>query len=195
MMHLSRVLSGENWKGTKGYLDSQRSYELVRTILLFSVSGLLFVAGWIGSGSRMNLLTVVAVLGCLPASKSMVSLIMFCRYHSLSEERAQEIKARAGALTQLFDLVFTGNEKNFQVDHMAIKGNTVCGYSGQKNFDEAMFDKHLSGILKADSLTGVSIKIFTDLQKYLARLEQMQELACDEKNTGAIAETLKSVSL
>lgn len=195
MIHLGRLFSTAGWKGTQNYLDSQRAYELVRTILYFAISGAIFALGWLSTGSRLNLLTVVAVLGCLPASKSLVSLIMFWRYHSLSEEAADKIASHAVGLEQLFDMVFTSQDQNFPVGHLVIKGNTVCGYSEDKAFREADFEKHLSKLLRADSLTDVSIKVFTELPKYLTRLDQMQALSCDEKNTKVIAESLKNVSL
>lgn len=194
-MSLVRIFSGDAWKGTKNYLKTQRSYEIIRTILFFSISGALFAAGWISTGSRLNLLTIVAVLGILPASKALVSVIMFCRYQSLSEDSAKQIEAHVQGLTCLYDMVFTGRDKNFPVGHMTIKGNTVCGYTEASKFDEQAFYQHLDQLLKVDSFKNVNVKIFTDLKKYTDRLVQMQELSCDETNTKGIADTLKSVSL
>ena len=194
-MSIVRVFSGEAWKGTKNYLNTQRKYEIIRTILFFAVSGAIFAMGWITTGSRMNLLTVVAVLGMLPASKSLVSVIMFCRYSSLSKDAAEKIEAHVGELTNLFDRVFTGGSQDFNVGHLTIKGNSVCGYSEDPKFDEKKFYEHVDKFLKADSYKSVKVKVFLDLKKYVDRLDQMQELACDESNTKGIADTLKSVSL
>lgn len=194
-MSLVRIFSSDGWKGTKNYLKTQRIYEIIRTILFFSISGALFAAGWISTGSRMNLLTVVAVLGILPASKALVSVIMFCRYQSLSEDASKKIESHASELTCLYDMVFTGREKNFPVGHMTIKGNTVCGYTEQAKFEEQAFYQHLDQLLKVDSFKNVNVKVFTDLKKYVDRLDQMQQLSCDETNTKGIADTLKSVSL
>ena len=195
MIQISRVFSGENHKGKKNYLNTQRRYELARTLLLFGLSASLFIAGYLGTGTRLNLLTIVAVLGCLPASKSLVSLIMFCRYSSTPVDLAEKIDAHVGTLNCLYDLVFTSREKIFHVEHVTVKGTTVCGYSLEKAFDEKAFEKHISQVLKADSINNVSIKIFVDLAKYLNRLDQMQELTCDDRNSSAIMETFKSVSL
>ena len=195
MISIGRLFSSENWKGTKNYLNTQRYYEMARTFFLFGLSGALFGLGIHSTGTRLNLLTIVAVLGCLPASKSLVSLIMFCRYSSPKKDLMEDIDQHAGQLSRLYDLVFTGRERNFFVCHLAVKGNTVCGYTTEKGFDEQAFEKHILALLRADSLTNVSIKIFDDLPKYLTRLDQMQELSCDEKNTNAILDTLKSVSL
>ena len=194
-MSLVRIFSGDGWKGTKNYLKTQRVYEIIRTILFFSISGALFAAGWISTGSRLNLLTIVAVLGILPASKALVSVIMFCRYQSLSETNAEKIEAHVQGLTCLYDMVFTGREKNYFVGHLTIKGNTVCGFTEQSKFDEQAFYQHLDQLIKVDSFKNVNVKVFTDLKKYIDRLDQMQALACDETNTKGIADTLKSVSL
>lgn len=195
MKQLKRLISADEYKGTRNYLKTQKKYELAKTLLLFGISSLLLFLGVFSTGTKMNLLTIIAVLGCLPASKSLVIFIMFCRYSGLREEMADQIQEHVGELTDLYDMIFTGREKNYVVSHLVIKGNTVCGFSQEKDFDETGFVKHVTSILKADSLSNVSVKIFRDLSKYLARLDQMQALECDQTNTGAIKETLKSVSL
>ena len=194
-MKFIRIFSGESYKGTKNYLHTQRKYEIVRTLLFFSISGAIFTMGLISTGTRLNLLTVVAVLGMLPASKSLVSVIMFSRYSSLSSDAADLIEKHSGSLTALFDMVFTGDNGNFPVGHLTIKGNSVCGYSEDPKFDEKKFYEHIDTFLKADSYKNVKVKIFTDLKKYVDRLDQMQELSCDGSNTEGIVNTLKSVSL
>ncbi len=194
-MQLLRMFSKEKYKGTRNYLNSQKKYEILRTCLYFAISGALFAAGWITTGSRENLLTIVAVLGCLPACKSTVDMIMFLRYHSCREPAAGEIAGHSEGIQGLYDLVFTSQDKNYQVAHIAVKGNTLCGYTEDGKFDEQAFYRHLAGILKADGFKEASVKIFTDLNKYTARLDQLRQLEADEKNTAGILNTLKSVTL
>lgn len=215
-MKLSRMFSTGKVKGTRDYLDTQKKYELLRTILYFAVPISLFVAGIIQteagvSGdlhgfalfkaglanpkSRVNLLSIVAVLGLLPASKSLVSVIMFLRFHSLSKEAAEQVTAAGGELQTLYDCVFTSYKKNFEVGHLAVRGNTVCGYSESGKFEEKDFYDHIGDILKRDGHKEVTVKIFTDLNKYIERLGQMISLEESSEKTAAIIETLKSVSL
>ena len=73
-MTISRIFSGEKYKGTFGYLDTQKVYEIIRTVLFYSISIAIFVTGYVTTGTKKNLLTIVAVLGVLPASKSLVSV-------------------------------------------------------------------------------------------------------------------------
>lgn len=197
-MQLLRMFSTEKYKGTRGYLNSQRKYEVIRTALYFAISLSLFIAGYIATKTRMNLLTIVAVLGCLPASKSAVDMIMFLRFRGCDETTASRLEAHSQGLSCLFDMVFTSYQKNYNVAHMVIKGNTICGYTQDPAFPEADFYKHLDGILKADGFKGVSVKIFTDPAKYCSRLEQIKALEIEAKlleDTKGMIATLKSVSL
>ena len=69
-MKLSRLFSYDNFKGSYLYLDTQKKYEIARTIIYFAISFAIFFAGYSLTGTKKNLLTIVAVLGMLPASKS-----------------------------------------------------------------------------------------------------------------------------
>lgn len=194
-MQLTRIFSAEKYKGTRNYLNTQKKYEIIRTLLYFGISISLFVAGYIQTGRKTNLLTVVAVLGCLPASKSAVNAIMFLRFKSCGTDAAAEIGKHCQGICCLYDMVFTSYQKNYVVSHLAVRGNTVCGYSERPDFAEKEFYKHIDHILKMDGLKDVTVKVFTDLKKYTDRLEQMKDLEADEGRTEAVANTLKSVVL
>lgn len=194
-MQLKRLFSTYGVKGTKNYLKTQKKYEIIRTVLYFGISLSLFIGGYIQTGEKANLLSIVAVLGCLPASKSLVGAIMFLRFHSCSEQTCTAIEEHSQGLSCLYDMVFTSYKKNFVVGHMAVSGNTVCGFAENRQFEENAFYQHIGNILKLDGHKGVTVKIFTDLSKYTERLEQMKGLEQDETETQAVAETLKSVVL
>lgn len=194
-MKISRMFFYDNYKGTKNYLRTQKKYEIARTLLYFAISLSLFLAGWEATKTRANLLTVVAVVGCLPACKSLLSVIMFLRYRGCSPENAEKIEAHSLESGGLYDLVFTSYDKNYVVAHLTVRGNTVCGFTQEGNFDEQGFYRHIDDILKKDNLREVSVKIFRDLDKYTRRLEEMQKLPDAEKTTAQIEDVLKSVSL
>lgn len=194
-MKLVRMFSADSYKGQRNYLETQKRYEILRTVLYFVISLSLFIAGWVHTGSRENLLTVVAVLGCLPACKSAVDMIMFLRYKSCKQEIADRIEAHNEGLSGMFDVVFTSYEKNFLINHLTVKGNIICGYTDSDKFEEQAFYKHLDTLLKKDNYKDVTIKIFTDVKKYTDRLEQMKELSDNETVTSGILSTLKSISL
>lgn len=194
-MNLVRMFSSERYKGTKGYLRTQKKYEIVRTILYFAISLSLFISGYITTGRRENLLTIVAVLGCLPACKSAVNMIMFLRYKGCSPALEEEFDTASWGMSCLYDCVFTSYSKNYEIAHLVVCGNTICGFSQDAKFDETHFYKHIDSLLKKDNFKDTSIKIFQDKKKYLNRLAQMKELEVNETLTAGILSTLKSISL
>ena len=194
-MQLKRMFSTDDVKGTRGYLRTQKNYEIIRTVLYFAISIALFIAGWVSTGSRENLLTIVAVLGCLPACKSLVEMFMYLRYKGCDERDASLIAAHTQGLTGLYDCVFTSYEKNFCIHLLSVCGNSICGYSADPKFEEQAFNKHIQAILKKDNYRETSVKIFNDLDKYVKRCEQLKELPPQPELTSGICQTLKSVSL
>lgn len=194
-MQILRMFSHENYKGTMNYLKTQKKYEIVRTILYFVISFSLLIAGYVATKSRMNLLTVVAILGCLPACKSAVDMIMFLRFKGCSPENAEIIATHSEGLHGMYDMIFTSYDKNHQIAHIVVKGNTICGFTEDNKFAEQAFYKHITDILKADNYKETSVKVFSDINKYTERLEQLKELDADERNTEGIINTLKCVSL
>ena len=194
-MQLKRMFSTDDVKGTRGYLRTQKNYEIIRTVLYFAISLALFITGWVSTGSRENLLTIVAVLGCLPACKSLVEMFMYLRYKGCDERDAALIAAHTQGLTGLYDCVLTSSEKNFCIHHLTVCGNTICGYTADPKFEEQAFNKHIQAILKKDNYREVSVKIFNDLDKYLTRCDQLKELSSQPELSAGICQTLKSVSL
>ncbi len=195
-MKLGRFFDTENYKGKKSYLKSQRTYEIIRTIIYFGISISLYVAGYVNTKSNMNLLTVVAVLGCLPACKSLVGMIMFLKFKSLPEEAEVEIEKHSEDLYCLYDMVFTTYDKNYMVGHMVLRGNTVIGYIiPGKKYEEAVLIKHLTDTLALDGVSGITFKFFEDIKKYTQRMEQLKALEENEKTNVAVERTLKSVAL
>lgn len=193
--NIKRLISYGIAKGQRNYLDTQKKYEIIKTMVFFALPLSIYIAGYVTTGSNMNYLTIVAVLGFLPASKSLVQMIMYLRFKSCPNELAEKIEASKGVLTELYDCVFTAYQDTFKVDHLVVCGNTICGVTTDKGFKEKEFQAHLDKILKADNIKNVTIKVFTDESKYIERLSQLQDLEADEKLTASVISTLLSVCL
>ena len=56
-------------KGNPGYIKAQKTRYLLWALLEFAVVAAVFFLGYIQTGTKKNLLSVVAVVGCLPAAK------------------------------------------------------------------------------------------------------------------------------
>lgn len=187
-------------KGDAGYLQVRRKQLMIKTILEFGIAFALLGLGIWQTGSRLNLLTVVAVLGCLPASKALVELIMVVPHSSIRPEIAEEISEKANILTTAFDLVFTSQNHIMPVDSILILDHTICGYTSSKKTDIACAEKHIRQILNQNQYGKVSVKIFTDYAAFLKRAEDMERMAEDnpsqaEKKEQSIRQILLNISL
>ena len=69
-------------KGQPGYVKARKQKYLLGAVVEFAIVIAIFVTGYIQTGSRLNLLTVVAVVGCLPAAKMLVEFITMAPYKS-----------------------------------------------------------------------------------------------------------------
>lgn len=194
-MKLVRLVTADNFKGEKHYLRNQRNYELAKTIILFVIAIGLFVAGLIiNKGNKANIFTIVAVLGCLPACKCLVELIMFIRYKTCNDELADKIEESSNGLIQAYDRVFTSKEKTHPIDHLVINNNSLCCYTSAKKFSDADFQKHIATYLKAENIKDTTIKVFNDEKKYLERISNMSVENNTEKDK-EILNVLLSISL
>lgn len=195
-MKFKRFFSSSEVKNTYQYINSQKPYEIIRTIVYFGISISLFIAGYIATESKLNVLTIVAVLGCLPASKSMVSMIMFCRFKSCDSILHDKFSAFDNRLDCLYDLVFTTEKKTYVAAHCAYKSKCLILYAQNSDTDTAALEKHINEYLKRASISGVTVKVYTDIPKYEARLEALEELDREEdKLTSEVIRLLKEITL
>lgn len=189
-------------KGSYGYISYQKKASLIRTILFFALSLAVYGIGIYSTGSNKNLLTIVAVLGCLPACKSAVNTIMFFRAEGCSKEAYEKISAYEKTfasddkLTGFYDMYFTSYKKNFPLSHMVVKGNVICAYTESGNCDCKAGEKHLEQMLQQDGYKHMTIKIFDNLDKYIDRLGQLSRLETEEnKNRQGMIQMFYSISL
>ena len=195
-MKFKRFFSTTTVKNTYQYINTQKAYEIIRTIAYFAVSVSLYIAGYVTTKSNINLLTVVAVLGCLPASKSLVSMIMFCRFKSCSESVHDKVCGYDSTLNCLYDLVFTTEKATFAISHAAYKSKCLILFSEKQTIDTAVLEAHIAEYLKRASISGINIKVYTDLNKYCERLGGLEALEREEdKQAQDVLQLLREITL
>lgn len=185
-------------KYTKGeylYLQNKKKAEILKTIVFFGISAALYLAGYITTGSNKNYLTIVAILGCLPASKSAVSMIMNLKIKGCSEKVYHAISEKLKKSEGAYNLYFTSYDKNYDISHVYAKGMTVIGFTENSKISENDFEEHIRTILNKDAIKGVNVKLYKDLDKYLVRVEQMQNLEHEKSREKDIMKNLYAVSL
>lgn len=160
-------------KGDRDYLKKKRTRVIVLTIIYFAAALSVFLIGYITTGSKRNLLTVVAVLGLLPACKSTVNMIMFLRAKGCSQDVANLIEEHSGRLISMFDMYFTSYSKNFSISHMVVENKVIIGLTEDVKFDSKAFNEHIETMLKNAGHNNLTISVTDSVDKYLVMLDNM----------------------
>lgn len=164
-------------KGQPGYLKAERNKLLAQTLIEFVIVVVLLIVGYVQTGTKLNLFTLVAVLGCLPASKVLVELITIFPYKTIDADKAAEIKEKTLLLTTAYDMVLTSREKIMPVDAIVISGGTICGYSKSKKVKPEETASYIKKMLQENRFDKVTVKIFPDYVAFLSRAEGMNSIA------------------
>ena len=190
-----RMFAAESFKGQQNYINTQKRYEIIKTVLFFAISASLFVAGYIATGTMKNLLSIVAILGCLPACKSAVNMIMFLRFKSAPSDIVKRIQESVGSLYELYDNVFTTYEKTYVVYHMVFRQNNLCGLA-KEGTDISKLTAHIDEKLKVGGHKGITVKLFDKEDKYIERLNSLNQLEPDNDNRPEeVFNTVKAICL
>ena len=168
-------------KGTPGYLSHKKRMEIIPTIIYFGIVPAIFFLPYFQTKTRLNLLTVVAVLGCLPAAKALVGVIVRLPYRSADRKIVADLSEKAGHLTTCYDLVLTSTEKIMAVDCIVVSGSTIFGYTHYEKTDPEETQKHIKNILSENGFTGFTVRILREYKAFLARAEGLDHIAAVEK--------------
>ena len=168
-------------KGLPGYLDYKKKVEIIRTVIYFGIVAAIFFLGYFQTDTRLNLLTVVAVLGCLPASKALVGVIARMPYSSVERKLAEDVASKTTHLTVCYDLVITSEEKIMPVDCIVISGSNIFGYTHYKKVDLKMVSDHIKAMLKQNGYTGLAVRVLNEYKPFITRAEGLDNIAAVEK--------------
>ena len=163
-------------KGDYGYIRAQKIKRTLITLALFVLPVGLFLIGYFTTHTRKNLLTLVAILGCLPACKSMVGAIVMWMQRSVKQEVYDKIQPAVGKLVVSYEMYITTYDKSLFLDAAAICGNTVVFYTSKapaKDLVEFM-EQYIQKILRHNGYKE-NIKILTDIKPFLERMNYMNQ--------------------
>lgn len=201
-------------KGDMGYLEKQMQRELIKTLLLFASAFGVLLIGIIIAGTKNNLLTIVAVLGLLPASKELITCIMFAKAKKYSCPQAlydgvQEVIApdesssgehdQDGAedcLLVVYDLYMTSQENNYPILSMCCRNKTLIGIADWEKFDYKKAEDHIQIMLKQNGHKNVAVKIFSEQGMYISRIRELNgQKAKNAEEDQAILRLMLNLSL
>ena len=170
-------------KGSYGYLKHKTLIESLKTVGMFLISALIMLFGYLQTGSLKNILTVVAMLGFLPACKLLTTLIIYLTRKKFDHVVYESLKDAAKGQDPLYEMILTGYKKNFYFNCLVVKDGMIFGYSQFHNFTEQEFREYLNPILVQNGYKEeVPIKIFDKSEQLSGRLLQLRDTTATERD-------------
>lgn len=161
-------------KGSYGYIQAQKKRRFLWTILLVALPVLAFIGGIITTGTERNLITVVAVVGCLPACRSLVGTIMMFMQKPMDSNIWEQIHGHEGDLQVIYECYLTTYEKSVFIDSFSICGGKIIGYSSRLSGSEQFVEDHVKNIMKQNGYK-VEVKVFKDIRPYMERMDYLNQ--------------------
>nr|WP_302226183.1 hypothetical protein [uncultured Marvinbryantia sp.] len=159
-------------KGTYGYINYEKKKRILLTIVLFAIPILIYVTGYLQTGTRKNLFTFVGIMGCLPASKCAVGMIMICMQKPMKAELYDLFSRHVRDLTAVYETTVSSEKKNYPLPCIVICGQNVVCYSEDAKVDKEYLQQHIKKILQGNGYRS-NVKIFTEQKAFLRRVDEL----------------------
>ena len=172
-------------KGEYKYASYSKVRNWIITLVMYALSAAIYTIGYVTTGSNRNLLTIVAILGVLPASKSLIGAIMSSRVKVLNESMYAKIEDNIASLHGLYNLYLTSYEINFYLAHCVIT----------KDSDNKRFDEHIKKHMKIEGIQDILIKVFDNEDAYINRLTQLSNSDQSVQPNEKLVNLLKNISV
>lgn len=186
------------YKGRFGYLKKQpiRLGLMALAVIISSVG--IFLIGYINKGDSKNILSLVAVLGMLPAAKLIVSFIIQMRAEKYTcpkdlYEKSEEI-LKDSEIVHGYDFYLTSYKENFPAPMVSIAdGQILVLLTSSKNLNKEC-KEHIEKYLSTNSINGYKPAIFDKDSKYFDRLSVVCKNEVNEQDYVVMA-LIKNLSL
>lgn len=158
-----------------GYAKRHLIITLILSVIMLSMSLAIYFLGIHIKGDNKNLLTLVAVLGMLPAGKEIVNLIMCFKASKFAcdeviNKEITDITNNVEKIYIRYDLYITSYDVSFPVEAITCFDDSLVGYSGYDKFNHKKFEEHVKLLLSQNGLSVSNIKIFDNKNKFYERL-------------------------
>ncbi len=168
------------FKGDFGYIEYRKKVAIIRTVACVAIVLAVFFTGLIIYKSQKSIFSIIAAVLCLPTGWSGVNLIMFLKAKACSNEYFAKIEKHKGDLLIHYDHIITSYDKNFYVAASTVLDKNICCLAADKDMEETDCEKHIRKMLAASGYSSYSIKVFTDINKFCERLDQLEVLRSDK---------------
>ena len=171
-------------KGHHGYIKRKKRLLMTEiAALLVGIIGLV-VIGIVATGSRKNLLTVVAMVSVIPMVNQFVILVALWKYQPRPDQEYEQVASLVGKGILDTELVITSKtDKSFLLDYACIHEKGVFCYCSDKNVSEKKAAEYIKGFMKNNNLK-TDVFVIRDWKNYLNRIRELEawdRSTCDEK--------------
>lgn len=188
----------KNLKGTKcefGYISSQKKFQALMLLLYVAIGAGLFLTGFLITGTRANLFTVLGILMALPGAKRVIALVVMAPRQSVKKERYDKMRsALSGNGALLTDYVFTSSEKVMNLDFVVIYKKNVIGILGRDGQDVKYMTDYLQKKIE-EIASGYHVRIFFSDEDFYEFYKKMPESAGEEDNETKQDEIVKHLKI
>lgn len=167
-------------KGQYGYINAHKRAQMLKTFIFFLLPAVIFAAGYITTGGKENYFTIIAILGCLPACKEMVNVIMFLKRRSIPRELYEEVSAHVDGMETAYEMILTTYDITCPVHCAVIRGNELAAYTTHHSADLKKVAEHIETTMKKNGLSGVHVHLFSNLGQFLDRADILADKTVEE---------------
>lgn len=161
-------------KGIYGYIKDKRRKVVVMTIAMFLLSVAMYFWGYYLLGTVQSYYTVIAVLGMLPASKSLVNVIMYYKARECDEKIYQKVSQIPCSHSVLYSLYLTMYQHSTTVECVHIYEKHLILLVSNHAVGQAV-EEQVKKVLGMHQLKGTSVKVFYEFEPYKNRILQLNK--------------------
>ncbi len=164
-------------KGNIQYLTYRKKITIIRTFLLFLLAFTILMTGYLSTGSVENYLTIIGILGILPATRSAVEMIAVLRVKPINDaiyQKYSDLTAQS-KLDLQYNLYFTTNKKNFSIQVLFVTNECIIGYTTDKKCNIKDAKIHIQTYMKKDGFTPKNVNVFSEESKFLLAIKNNLE--------------------
>jgi hypothetical protein len=159
-------------KGMCGYLKYRKRISLFIMLASYAVIAGLFLIGFLATKSTANIMTVVAVVGALPAGKFTVDFVVLVPHNSASAELVQKTNGAFGGLKVYYDLVFSNSTSPIGTQVIVVADTLAIALTDEEKADARLFEKSVAEFSEKDGHP-LNVKLYTDESSFIAKAKVM----------------------
>ena len=163
-------------KGNFGYIEYNRKFALIRTLIALGICLIIFFTGLIIYKSNKSAFSIIAALGCLPTGLSAVNYIMYMKAHPCSKKAYDIIEAHRNGLLIRYDLEMTSYEENYSIAAATVLDKNVVCFTENKTLDIGNCEKHIRNQISQSGYSSYTVKVFKDIDAFCTRLDQLEQI-------------------